>query len=99
MSEHPHGKETFPDVQVEPPLAQLCAIPTYPDVSAQGAEAGSFPGSQKPDLSHWMHRQTAAPVLHCSIHVSNEECKTQIGHHMPELQTSPSPSEQGEEEL
>lgn len=33
MSDHPHSNEIFPNVQTEPPLTQLCAIPVNSDIS------------------------------------------------------------------
>ena len=34
-----HGKEIFPNAQPEPPLAQLCDIPSCPTISYHGEEA------------------------------------------------------------
>lgn len=39
--DHPHSAEIFPHVHSEPPLAQLCAIPSRPVLSDQGAETGT----------------------------------------------------------
>ena len=46
VSDHPHNTDILPNVQSEPPLVLLCAIPSC-SISSQGAQVGTsfFPAS------------------------------------------------------
>lgn len=41
MFDHPHDKEIFPNVQSEPPLTQVSAIPCHTIICYQGEEVGT----------------------------------------------------------
>ena len=40
MFKHPDRKGIFPNIQSEPPVVHLCAVPTHPIINDQGEDAG-----------------------------------------------------------
>lgn len=69
---HPCGKEIFPCVQTDPPLAQLCAVPVHPVIGYEVEEIIFTSVKASDKIPSWIHWERIRPccregISHCMV--------------------------------
>lgn len=80
VSDHPHNTDIFPNLQSEPPLLLLCAVPSC-SISSQGAEVGTSFSTflpQEVTMSSFKAHLESGSELNCMCRDTHTE-KTEQG--------------------